>query len=29
VGGGIYRVPDMAQAISEMRDVAVQAKRVW
>jgi ribulose-phosphate 3-epimerase len=26
VGGGIYRVPDMAQAVSEMRDVAVQAK---
>ena len=26
VGGGIYRVPDMAHAISEMRDAAVQAK---
>jgi ribulose-phosphate 3-epimerase len=28
VGGGIYRVANMAQAIAEIHDVAVQAKRV-
>jgi ribulose-phosphate 3-epimerase len=28
VGGSIYSVSDMAQAIAEMRDVALQAKRV-
>ena len=27
VGGGMYRVPDMAEAIAEIREMALQAKR--